>query len=207
MVVYAIDVLSEHGIGEADVAVLRRWFGPTLPEMVDGPGGTIKWAMSLLPWTQLHPLLRRWLEDAVSKGIDLGDTRLQAVLDLLVDEPDGPTAADVQSRILEVATTYARLYGAPVNETGAIEVLATDVDANPTVRMWTGALPVTDAVMGASQGIKGDRRMVDASFAALFLLMEPESAGRSRNVIVDGAVQDVVRALCDYVSTWTGSWK
>ncbi len=49
--------------------------------------------------------------------------------------------------------------------------------------------------------------MVDASFAALFVLMDPETDGKAREVIVDGAVRDVVQALAAYVSTWTGGWK
>jgi hypothetical protein len=208
---FTLNVLTEeHGVPPEHVRVLVKWFGAALPDSVEGPADTIKWALGLLPWPDTHPLLRRWFGAAASRGMHLDDPRIQAVFDqCLVDDPDPLLTARIQREVYEVAQRFAAMYGYPTegDETFSLLAMTSADDANPTMRMWAGALPVTDAAVASCLGLKGDRRMVNAAFGALFCLMEPPGEGVTKEARVDRAVQDVIAALVEHVSTWTGSWK
>jgi hypothetical protein len=193
---------QEHGVPEEHVKVLVRAFGAYFPSEVDGPGPAIRWLLTWLPWERSHPLLRKWYSGAVKRSQEQ-DRRLEAVLDLLQDDVDLMAAARARTEAVNVASALASAHGASSTQEWFRRVALTK-DANPTERVWAGALTIADAAQAAAR--RQDKTMVSNVFGAVCCMTVAPGDGLSAEVLMDGFVQDTVAALVEYVCTWTGQW-
>jgi hypothetical protein len=81
-------LLLLHGVAAEDVAALMQRFGPCFPESVNGPANALLWAIDLLPWPELAPLLRTWVARGFTvAGLDKNDLaqRILAAFDGVLD--------------------------------------------------------------------------------------------------------------------------
>jgi hypothetical protein len=194
---------TEHGVPREHVVTLARWFGAEFPDEVDGPSAAIRWALERLPWRQTQPLLRKWFASAVAQSIDLGDQRIEAVMDCLVPEPDFGAVLNAQVQALAIAQEYARQRGLDDPHAWFQEIVRMSA-VDPTLRMWAVTLPLTQAAGAAAQ--HRDEDMVDGAAAAVYCFVQSPSEHVDQEVLVDRIVCDLVAALVAFVNTWAGSW-
>lgn len=195
------DILKMHGVDDETVALLSHWFGSTFPKPdINGPGHAMVWALEMLPWSRLHPLLREWLEDAAKHAELTDDPFIQAILAQLVDEPDKEASGHAQAHAFEMAAAVAVDEGFVKDHRLDLEELAWAPEAgSPSLRTWCGAVPVASAAHMATE--KGhDEDLAEATYSAAAVLARQST----KTYAVDRAMQRIYRELASYVRGWSG---
>lgn len=191
-------ILRTHGVERAAIAVLEQRFG-AFPKTVEGPDDAILWALSWLPWPELVPILRGWVERAFKKGEVLDDRRAVRLLALIAVVPDEEATARIAVEVGELLETLARVRGYSADPDTEDEKVGDDF------RAWACALA---AVAAAHSVVCKERKhatldyaLVSAADNALDWMLSQVPAA-TRELARDRIIQQLMGAVAAFVGSW-----
>jgi len=191
-------ILRTHGVERTHIAVLEQRFG-AFPKTVKGPDDAILWALSWLPWPQLAPMLRGWVERAFKKGDVLDDRRAVRLLALITAVPDEEATARIATEVGELLETLARVRGYTADPDIQDEKIGDDF------RAWASALA---GIAAAHSVVCRERKHATLNYALVsaadntldWMLAQVPAA--TRELARDRIIQELMGAVAVFVGSW-----